>query len=151
MLGAENIINKEKYPLDQPKTDVWKTLAKNCKSSFQQSGVAILKNFVQQPILDRMIAETDSTIHRSHFCKDNHNVFFEEDDNTLPADHPLRMREDTSLNSIPHDLMNPQDALHLYRRYWGISYFVWLIPWQRSQLIVWARAKTMAGIMMNHK
>ena len=56
MLGAENIINKEKYPLDQPKTDVWKTLAKNCKSSFQQSGVAILKNFVQQPILDRMIS-----------------------------------------------------------------------------------------------
>jgi len=113
MLGAENIINKEKYPLDQPKTDAWKTLAKNCKSSFQQSGVAILKSFVQQPILDRMVGETDSTIHQSHFCKDNHNVFFEEDDNTLPADHPLRMREDTSLNSIPHDLMNPRDALHL--------------------------------------
>ena len=80
MHSAENIINKEKYPLDQPKMDAWKALAKNCKSSFQQSGVAILKNFVQQPILDRMIAETDSTIHRSHFCNDNHNVFFDDDD-----------------------------------------------------------------------
>ena len=113
ILGAENIINKKQYPLDQPKTDAWETLTKNCKSSFQQSGVAILKNFVQQPVLDRMIAETDSTIHRSHLCKDNHNVFFEEDDSTLPADHPLRIRVDTSLNSIPHDLMNSQDALHI--------------------------------------
>ena len=113
MLGAENIINKKKYPLDQPKTDAWKAIAKTCKSSFQQSGVVILKNFVQQPILDRMIAETDSTIHKSHFCKDSHNVFFEEDDSTLPADHPLRIRVDTSLNSIPHDLMNSQDALHI--------------------------------------
>jgi len=112
MQGTEYIINKEKYPLDQPGTDAWKTLAENCKSSFQQTGAVILKNFVQQPILERMIAETDHTIHRSHYCKDNHNVFFEEDNSALPMDHPLRMRETTSLNSIPHDLMSPNDALH---------------------------------------
>ena len=104
MQSAENIINKEKYPLHQAGTDAWITLTENCKASFQQTGAVILKSFVQQAILDKMIAETDNTIHKSHFCKDNHNVFFEDDDGTLPADHPLRMRDDTSLNSIPHDL-----------------------------------------------
>jgi len=113
MQSAENIINKEKYPLHQAGTDAWITLTENCKASFQQTGAVILKSFVQQAILDKMIAETDNTIHKSHFCKDNHNVFFEDDDGTLPADHPLRMRDDTSLNSIPHDMMNSQDALNL--------------------------------------
>ena len=89
MHGTKYIINKEKYPLDQPGTGVWKTLTENCKSSFQKTGAVILKNFVQQPILERMIAETDRTIHRSHFCEDNHNVFFEEDNSALPADHPF--------------------------------------------------------------
>jgi hypothetical protein len=112
MHGTETIINKEKYPLDQPKTEAWKSLTENCKSSFQQTGAVILKNFVHKPILARMIAETDRTYNRSHYCEDNHNVFFEEDNSALPDDHPLRMRDDTSLNSIPHDLMNQNDALH---------------------------------------
>jgi hypothetical protein len=105
-------INTDKYPIHLPDSDDCKKLANQCKSSLQKEGFSILKGFVNEPILDRMAKEADQSIHQSHFCRDNHNVFFEEDDISLPKDHPLRIRDDTSLNSIPYDLMEAQDALH---------------------------------------
>ena len=106
------------YPLDQPESKTWTELVNRCKKSLNEKGACILKNFVHQSILDRMVLETERIVNKSHFCKDNHNVFFEKDDTSLPVDHPLRIREDTSLNSIPYDLMDPADALHqLYNWY----------------------------------
>ena len=105
-------INSEKYPLDHPDSDDWKILVDQCKSSLEETGACILKEFVHLLTLERMTQEADQSIHQSHFCKDNHNVFFEDDDNSLSVDHPLRIREDTSLNSIPYDLIDSQDALH---------------------------------------
>ena len=111
MHSSTKYINSEKYPLDQPDSDDWKSLVDQCKSSLEETGACILKEFVQQPIFQKMAQEADKSILKSHFCKDNHNVFFEDDD-SLPKDHPLRIRENTSLNSIPYDLMDTKDALH---------------------------------------
>ena len=105
-------INSDKYPIHLPDSDDCERLANQCNSSLQEEGFCILKGFVNEPILVRMAEEADQSIHQSHFCSDNHNVFFEEDDISLPKDHPLRIRDDTSLNSIPYDLMDVQDALH---------------------------------------
>jgi hypothetical protein len=112
MHSSTKYINSEKYPLDQPDSDDWKSLVDQCKSSLEETGACILKEFVQQPIFQKMAQEADQSILKSHFCKDNHNVFFEDDDDSLPKDHPLRIRENTSLNSIPYDLMDTKDALH---------------------------------------
>ena len=62
--------------------------------------------------INKMAHEADQYIHLSHFSEDSHNVFFQDDDEFLPANHPLRIKEKTSLNSIPYDLMDPKDALH---------------------------------------
>ena len=107
-----DFLDRNTYPLDQPESKTWTELVNKCKKSLNETGACILKNFVHQSILDRMVLETERIVDKSHFCKDNHNVFFEKDDTSLPVDHPLRIREDTSLNSIPYDLMNPADALH---------------------------------------
>ena len=107
-----DFLDRITYPLDQPESITWTELVNKCKKSLNATGACILKNFVHQSTLERMVLETERIVDKSHFCKDNHNVFFEEDDTSLPADHPLRIKEDTSLNSIPYDLMNPTDALH---------------------------------------
>lgn len=107
-----DFLDRNTYPLAQPDSKTFIDLVKRCKKSLNETGAAILKNFVHQSILERMVLETERIVDKSHFCKDNHNVFFEEDDTSLPADHPLRIRDDTSLNSIPYDLMDAQDALH---------------------------------------
>ena len=113
MYGPAKYINSEKYPLDRPDSGDWKSLIDQCKSSLEETGACILKGFVHQPVLDRMSIEADRSFPRSHFCKDNHNVFFyDNEDDLLSLHHPLRIREDTSLNSIPYDLMDPNDALH---------------------------------------
>ena len=112
MHSPAKYINSEKYPLDHPDSDDWKSLVDQCKSSLEETGACILKGFVHQPIFERMAQEADQSVLKSHFCKDNHNVFFEDDDDSLPKDHPLRIRENTSLNSIPYDLMDTKDALH---------------------------------------
>ena len=96
-----DFLDRNTYPLDQPESKTWIELVNRSKKSLNETGACILKNFVHQSILDRMVLETERIVDKSHFCKDNHNVFFEKDDTSLPVDHPLRMREDTSLNSIP--------------------------------------------------
>ena len=112
MHGPAEYINSENFPLDRSDSDDWKSLVDQCKSSLEETGACILRDFVRLLTLERMTQEADQSIHQSHFCKDNHNVFFEDDDNSLSVDHPLRIREDTSLNSIPYDLIDSQDALH---------------------------------------
>ena len=85
-------INSDKYPIHLPDSDDCERLANQCKSSLQKDGFSILKGFVNESILERMAEEADQSILQSHFCRDNHNVFFEEDDISLPKDHPLRIR-----------------------------------------------------------
>tara|TARA_B100001750_G_C15511206_1_gene603795 strand:- start:1326 stop:2126 length:801 start_codon:yes stop_codon:yes gene_type:complete len=105
-------INSDIYPLDNPGSDGWKHLVDQCRSLLDETGVCILKEFVQKKLINKMAHEADQYIHLSHFSEDSHNVFFQDDDEFLPANHPLRIKEKTSLNSIPYDLMDPKDALH---------------------------------------
>ena len=104
-------INSDIYPLDNPGSDDWKELVDQCRSSLDETGVCILKEFVQKQLINKMVHEADQYIHLAHFSDDSHNVFFKDDD-SLPTNHPLRIKEKTSLNSIPYDLMDPKDALH---------------------------------------
>jgi len=113
MNSPAEYINSDKYPLDGPLTDKFINLVDRCKSTLQNTGACILKEFVQQSALDRMTLEADRSYPRTHFCNDNHNVlFYDNDDIILLEDHPLKIMENTSLNSIPYDLMEPGDALY---------------------------------------
>ena len=112
MQGPAKYINSEIYPLDNPESDDYLRLVNKCRSLFKETGACILKGFVRQSTVKRMATEADQTIRRSHFCKDSHNVFFDKHDDSLPKDHPRRIRVDTSLNSIPYDRIDQKHALH---------------------------------------
>ena len=112
MHSPAEYINSDIYPLDNPDSDGWRHLVDQCRNSLDESGVCILKEFVQKQIIKKIVYEADQSVQLSHYCENSHNVFFQDDDESIPADHPLRIKEHTSLNSIPYDLMDPQDALH---------------------------------------
>ena len=111
MDGPAEYINSDIYPLTKPGSNNWEHLVDQYKSSLEESGFCILKKFVQKQVINKMVNEADQSYHLSHYCEDNHNVFFQ-DNESLSANHPLRIKEHTSLNSIPYDLMDPKNALH---------------------------------------
>ena len=111
MQTLEEYINIDVYPIDNPDTADWKNLVDQCKSSLNKSGICILKKFVRNNIIEKMVYEADKSFHLSHFSEETHNVFFQ-DVNSFSADHPLRKKEYTSLNSIPYDYINPKNILH---------------------------------------
>lgn len=112
MHDPSEYINNDIYPLNNPGSKGWKDLVVQCRSSLKNSGVCIIKKFVKEHVIKKVVQEANQSVHLSHFCKDSHNVFFEKDNELLPDDHPLRVKENTSLNSIPYDLMKPNDILY---------------------------------------
>ena len=111
MQTLEEYVNSDFYPIDNPDSFDWRNLVDQCKSSLNKSGICILKKFVRNNIIEKMVYEADKSFHLSHSSKESHNVFFQ-DINSFPANHPLRKKEYTSINSIPYDYINSKDILH---------------------------------------
>ena len=86
-------INNDIYPLDNPGSDDWKHLVDQCRSSLDETGVCILKEFVQKKLINKMAHEADQYIHLSHFSEDSHNVFFQDDDAQRISPPPLGLKK----------------------------------------------------------
>ena len=56
MHSSTKYINSEKYPLDKPDSDDWKSLVDQCKCSLEETGACILKEFVHQLIFQKIFA-----------------------------------------------------------------------------------------------
>lgn len=105
-------INLDSHPLVPKGTAEWQRLVNMHKTELKQSGASIMKDFVKQSILQRMTFEADQVASRSYACRERHNPFLDEDDLSLPSDHPRRQKQATSLNAIPYDIIRPTDTLH---------------------------------------
>ncbi|WP_075997024.1 HalD/BesD family halogenase [Salaquimonas pukyongi] len=122
--SAEELIDLERYPIDQPQSDGGKQLIAGMRSRLDVDGCAVLKGFVHADALAGLVAEADRAVPNAHMSKNRTNAYFTQDRPDLPQDHPVRRFYDRSNAFIPADNFGPGSGLRAIYEYPHFAPFI---------------------------
>lgn len=107
----EDIVNLNKYPILDNKTDQYKSLVSNMAAQYSRDSACLLSDFLLPDAIDAMAREAKDVSKDSFRCDDQHNCYLEKDNAKFPIDHPRRRLERTTLNVVGCDQLYPSGAL----------------------------------------
>jgi len=115
MKDLNEIINLEKYPINDTGSLKYRELTNYTRKQLNEDGCCVLPNFIKPDSIRRMKNEVDKNLSKIYFTSDKHNPYFTKDDKTLPEDHPKKIfsvRQSGYLNS--NDLEIESDLNKFY-------------------------------------
>jgi len=115
MIDINQIINLEKYPINDIGSLKYKELTNYTRKQLNEDGCCVLPNFIKPDSIRKMKDEVDRNLGKIYFTSDKHNPYFTKDDKTLPEDHPKKIfsvRQSGYLNS--NDLEIESDLNKFY-------------------------------------
>jgi len=115
MRSVKEIINLEKYPLNEINSTKYKELINYTRKQLNEDGCCLLSDFIKPDSIKRMKEEVDRNLGKIYFTNDKHNPYFTKEDSTLNEKHPKRifsLRQSGYLNS--DDLEKDSDLNKFY-------------------------------------
>ncbi len=115
MIHINQIINTEKYPINDIGSLKYKELIDYTRKQLNEDGCCVLSNFIRSDSITRMKEEVDRNLNKIYFTSDKHNPYFTKEDKTLYKEHPNRIftvRQSGYLNS--DDLEKESDLNRFY-------------------------------------
>ncbi len=115
MKDIKEIINLEKYPINDIGSLKYKELTNYTRKQLNKDGCCVLSNFIRPDSIQKMKDEVDRNLSKIYFTNDKHNPYFTKDDKTLHEEHPKRIftvRQSGYLNS--DDLEKNSDLNKFY-------------------------------------
>ncbi|WP_170421916.1 HalD/BesD family halogenase [Ruegeria arenilitoris] len=109
-----DILDLERFPLDQPGSEAWKDLVKSCRRDLAQEGMFNLEGLLHRDVARRAVADmrprfdTEAFLHQRR-----HNIYFKKIAD-LPDDHPALQEFDTSNRTLCADQIAGSALLRLY-------------------------------------
>ena len=90
--NLSNIIDLDKYPIQNLKSPKIKTIVEKCKIDLNQNSCATIPNFILPNSLKIMREELEQQLDEVFMSKENINAYlYAKDDPGLPKDHPKRI------------------------------------------------------------
>jgi len=102
VIHINQIINTEKYPINDIGSLKYKELIDYTRKQLNEDGCCVLSNFIRSDSITRMKEEVDRNLNKIYFTSDKHNPYFTKEDKTLYKEHPNRIftvRQSGYLNS----------------------------------------------------
>ncbi|NEP43925.1 MAG: hypothetical protein F6K35_33780 [Okeania sp. SIO2H7] len=87
---AQNLVNLQRYPIDQPSSIETQTLIADCQRQLDETGCCRLREFLNPNALELFRKESEKLSVRAHYSNILANVYFSKDDESFPKDHPKR-------------------------------------------------------------
>jgi len=110
-----DIIDLDRYVLDQPYSDAWHDLVTTCQKKLTQDGLFNLPGFFKMAAVDAAVAELQPLFaHHAFTHARRHNIYFQNTIDGLDADHPALTEFETSNRTICADQMGASSILALY-------------------------------------
>lgn len=106
-----DIVDLDRYPIDQPGTDAFNALVAKCRSDLARDGMFNLEGFLNPTALSATLSQlgprfqTDAYTHAR-----KHNIYFRKDVPGLSPDHPALALQDTVNHTLCADQID--GALH---------------------------------------
>ena len=119
----QDLINLELYPIHTPGPARDAAVAK-ARAALAKDGCAVLPNFLTRAGIDALAAEADAAAPAAHRSYNRTNVYFTQDDPTLPPGHPKRQFFDRSNAFIPADQFAPAGPLRCVHDAPGFDAFI---------------------------
>ena len=92
MKNLSNIVDLEKYPINDLKSPKIKNLVLKCKEDLDQYSCATIPNFILPKSLNIMNQELEKQLDEVYMSKESINAYlYSKDDPALPKDHPKRL------------------------------------------------------------
>jgi len=115
MIDIKQIINLEKYPINDIGSLKYKELTNYTRKQLNEDGCCVLPDFIKPDSIQKMKDEVDRNLSKIYFTSDKHNPYFTKEDKTLHEEHPKRIytvRKSGYLNS--DDLEKDSDLNKFY-------------------------------------
>ena len=115
MDSIKEIVNLEKYPINERNSTKYKELINYTRKQLKEDGCCLLSDFIKPDSIKRMKEEVDRNLGKIYFTNDKHNPYFTKEDKTLNKKHPKRIfsvRQSGYLNS--DDLEKDSDLNKFY-------------------------------------
>ena len=115
MNSIKEIINLEKYSINETNSRKYKELINYTRKQLNEDGCCLLSDFIKPDSIRRMKEEVDRNLSKIYFTNDKHNPYFTKEDITLDEKHPKRifsLRQSGYLNS--DDLEKDSDLNKFY-------------------------------------
>ncbi len=109
------MIDLEKYPLDQPGSAAFETLVNTCQAQLADEGLFNLAGFFTPDAIAATLGLAKPMIEQQAFTHArDHNVYFRDDIDDLPADHPALRRYKTINHTVCADQIEGSPIIALY-------------------------------------
>lgn len=102
-MDASDFIDLDRYPICEPGSAGCAQLVSSVHNKMALDGCAVLSGFIRADRIDAMIAEADEVAPHGHRSFNRTNVYFTQDDPSLPETHPMRRFYDRSNSFVPAD------------------------------------------------
>ena len=110
-----DVIDLDRYPLDQPQSAAWAGLVTRCKADLARDGLFNLEGFVRPKALDHAVAELSPVLAKDAFTHARmHNIYFKKSVSGLSDNHPALRQFETSNRTICADQMGQALVIQLY-------------------------------------
>ena len=101
----KNIVDLEKYPIQDLNSPKIKEIINKCKTDLDQFSCSTISNFILPKSLEIMNAELKKKIDEIYMSKQSINAYlYSKDDTSLPKDHPKRIFMDRDNGYLNSDL-----------------------------------------------
>ena len=125
---VSELIDLDTYPLNQAGSAGYDALLARTRAALDDDGCAVLKGFVRADAIADLTAEAEIAAPEAHRSYNNTNVYFTQDDPSLPESHPARRFYPRSNAFIPADNFEAGSLLR------GIYEWPALTPFLRAAL-----------------
>ena len=117
-LDQTEIINHAQYPIDKPNDPGRQAIIEQVKSDLADDGCAVIRNFFSPSGLSTLLTEANARKAQTYYSERKQcNVYLNDGDADLPANHPLNIFIPRTNGFITADLFGDETAAHrLY--YW---------------------------------
>ena len=110
------LIDLERYPLHQLESDAARQLVARCIDDLERNGMFTLKGFMRREVIEHILPELLQKFKRESFTHARqHNIYFNDDIDDIPADHPALARVETTNHTLCGDqLAEPLRQIYLW-------------------------------------
>lgn len=100
-----NVIDMERYPLDQPNSDVLQRVIAQARAGLEKDGCARLSQFIRPMAHDALAQETTALSPLALHSSEEYTPYGTGPDDSFPHDHPRRRMHRTTSGSVTRDLI----------------------------------------------
>ncbi len=119
------LLNYQSYPIDNTDNEARRAVIDRCRRSLVADGCAVIKGFLSEKGLGQLLEEAVERKPKAYFSSSKStNVYFSDDDPSLPRHHPRRIFLERSNGFVSSDNFGEETASRRLYRWPALTRFI---------------------------